>query len=76
MLKKFLIIIILTLSFQSWTNANEIGEFDIDGVSIGDSLLDYVSKDIIKSKTKAFYPNSEKYYLLEFDTQELSFLDQ
>ena len=76
MLKKFLIIIILTFSFQSWTNAYEIGEFDIDGVSIGDSLLDYVSKDIIKSKTKAFYPNSEKYYLLEFDTQELSFLDQ
>ena len=74
--KKFLIIFLLTTNFQLLTNANEIGEFDIDGVSIGDSLLSYTSKDNVKNKTKAFYPNSKKYYLLEFNSQELSFLDQ
>ncbi len=76
MRKLFFLILFLTTNFQLLTNANEIREFDIDGVSVGDSLLDYISKDFIESKTKSFYPNSKKYYVLEFDSQELSFLDR
>ena len=45
------IIIILTtvliLVFQSWTKADDIKDFEIEGMSIGDSLLDYMSKDEI-----------------------------
>ena len=76
MRKLFFLIFFLTTNFQLLTNANEIREFDIDGVSVGDSLLDYISKDFIESKTKSYYPNSKKYYVLEFDSQELSFLDR
>ena len=55
--------------------ADDIKDFDIDGVSIGESLLDYTSKNLIESKSKNYYPNSEEYYLLEFDSNELSFLE-
>ena len=44
------VIIILTLffNFQSLTKAENISDFEIEGISIGDSLLDYLSeKEII-----------------------------
>ena len=40
--------IILILSLQSLTNADEVGDFEIEGISIGDSLLDYFEKKKIK----------------------------
>ncbi len=43
-MKKLIIILILTLSFQSWTKADDVRDFQIEGISIGDSLLDYVDK--------------------------------
>ena len=47
-MKRLLLILILTLSFQSWTKADDVSEFEIEGMSIGDSLLDYLSIDEIK----------------------------
>ncbi len=44
------------------TKADEIGDFEIEGMSIGDSLLSYYSKDEIKeqlSKTKSTRKNTE-----------------
>ena len=36
--------IILILSLQSLTNADEVRDFEIEGIAIGDSLLDYFEK--------------------------------
>ena len=47
-MKRLLLIFILTLSFQTLTKADDIRDFQIEGMSIGDSVLDYVSKDEIK----------------------------
>ena len=47
----FLSVLILILSFQSWTKADDIREFEIEGISIGDSLLDFMSENEIKNKT-------------------------
>ena len=47
-MKRLLLILILTLSFQSWTKADDISDFQIEGMSIGDSLLDYFSKKEIE----------------------------
>ena len=48
-MKRLLLFLILTLSFQTWTMADDIRDFQIEGMSIGDSLLDYFSeKNIIK----------------------------
>ena len=45
----YLSALVLIFSLQSWTKADDISEFEIEGMSIGDSLLDYFSKDEIKS---------------------------
>ncbi|MDC0427853.1 hypothetical protein OAL77_03825, partial [Candidatus Pelagibacter sp.] len=57
-MKKLLITIILLLSFQSWTKADDIRDFEIEGMSIGDSLLDYMTVDEIKKNMKS-YPGSK-----------------
>jgi len=49
-MKRLLLILILTLSFQSWTKADDISDFEIEGMSIGDSLLDYFNEDLIKEE--------------------------
>ena len=36
---------ILNFIFQSWTNADDIRDFEIEGISIGDSALDYFTKE-------------------------------
>ena len=43
-MKRLLLILILMFSFQSWTKADDIRDFQIEGMSIGDSLLDFYSK--------------------------------
>ena len=61
-MKKLLLILILTLSFESWTKADDIKDFELEGMSIGDSLLDLFSKreinKKINSKTTYWYPNN------------------
>ena len=36
-------ILVLILSLQSWTKADDIRDFEIEGMSIGDSLLEFVT---------------------------------
>ena len=43
-MKRLILILIITLSFQSWTIADDIRDFEIEGMSIGDSALDFFSK--------------------------------
>ena len=38
------------LSFQSLTKADDIKDFEIEGISIGDSLLDYFTKNEIQKE--------------------------
>jgi hypothetical protein len=67
-MKKLLLIIILMSSFQSWTMADDIKDFEIEGMSIGDSLLDYFSAEEI---TKTFYYKNKKYF--SFTSSKSSF---
>ena len=46
-MKKLLLILILTLSFQTLAKADDIKDFQIEGISIGDSLLKFSSKNEI-----------------------------
>ena len=48
-MKRLLLILILTLSFQSMTKADDIRDFEIEGISIGDSLLDYFTEEEINN---------------------------
>ena len=43
-MKIFLSVLILIFSIQSLTKADDISDFQIEGISIGDSVLDYFTK--------------------------------
>jgi len=57
-MKNILIVLILIFSFQPLTKANDVKEFEIEGISIGDSLLDYFSK----TKIKEFINHDSSYH--------------
>ena len=62
--KIFLSILLLIFSFQSWSKADDVSEFEIEGMSIGDSALDFVKKDyLLAHKKDWFKSNSEKGWL-------------
>ena len=63
-MKSLLLILILTFSFQTLTKADDIRDFEIEGMSIGDSLLDYFSKSEIDSFKKHYYKGNKKYFRL------------
>jgi hypothetical protein len=50
-MNRLLLILILTFSFQSLLKADDIKDLELEGMSIGDSLLDYYTVNQIKSDT-------------------------
>jgi len=67
------IVLGLTFSLQSWTKADDIRDFEIEGMSIGDSLLDYFSEEEINKKIDneelITCPGSDKYYGMSFGNE-------
>ena len=57
-MKRLLLILVLTLSFQSIAKADDIRDFQIEGMSIGDSLLINMSKKEIDS-TKIYFKTTK-----------------
>ena len=79
-MRVFLAVLVLIFSFQSWTKADDIRDIEIEGMSIGDSLLDYFSEEEIKRNTVDWY-KSDKYTSIEivknfdnYDSLQISFL--
>jgi hypothetical protein len=60
-MKKLLAITILSLCFITPSQANDIRDFQIEGMSIGDSLLDYVTEDNIKENSNPLNIGKKKY---------------
>ena len=62
-MKRLLLIIILTFSFQSWTKADDIRDFQIEGMSLGDSLLDHMNDNMIitemNNKDYSYFYNND-----------------
>jgi hypothetical protein len=70
-MKRLLLTLILSLSFQTLTKADDIRDFEIEGMSIGDNLLSHtstigVTKDTILNKKFLFYEGSKRLALLAF----------
>ena len=55
-MKIFLSILILIFSLQASIKADDIRDFEIEGVSIGDSFLEHFSKNTIKCFYGIFDP--------------------
>ena len=62
-MKKLLLFTFLILGFQTYTIADDIKDFQIEGMSYGESLLDYFDKELIdkekNSKYSTKYKNNE-----------------
>ena len=66
-LSTYLFIILFSFQTSSW--ADDIRDFQIEGMSVGDSLLDYFSKEEIENFLKDkyavnYYPKSKKFFSL------------
>ena len=49
-MKVFLTVLILVFNLQSLSKANDVKDFEIEGITVGDSLLDYYSEKEIKKQ--------------------------
>lgn len=60
LMNKLILIIITIISFQSFSKAEDIKDFQIEGMSIGDSFLDHMSSNEIKSayQNASYYKNN------------------
>ena len=67
-MKRLLIVLILTLSFQSLSKANDIRDFEIEGMSIGDSALEYFTKNELSNEEDLIFYKSKKNKLFKFQT--------
>ena len=63
-LSTYLFLILFSFQASSW--ADDISDFEIEGISIGDSLFDYFSKKEIKDNTNTDYYTNNKYTSVEF----------
>ena len=59
-MKRLLLILVLTFSFQSWTKADDIRDFEINRISIGDSILKFYDINELKSNV-TYWPKSKKH---------------
>ena len=59
-MRVFLSVLILIISFQSWTKADDIRDFQIEGISVGDSALDYFPKSEIEQKERGGFVYEKK----------------
>ena len=62
----FLTILILIFNFHSLTKADDINEFEIEGISVGDSLLNHFSEKEILEGLNYDYYDSKIFIKVEF----------
>ena len=53
-MRVFIAVLVLIFSLQSWTRADDIRDFQIEGMNIGKSILDYYSEKEIKKNIKSY----------------------
>ena len=66
-MKKFLLITILIINTCNHSLANSLKDFEIEGVSIGESLLDYVTEKEINSIQAGFKYKTDKFRTYRFE---------
>jgi hypothetical protein len=65
-MKRLLLILILTFSFQTLSKADDIRDFEIEGFSIGDNLINYMTKNEIINSDEGHYPKDSEFFEVEY----------
>ena len=73
-MRVFIAVLVLIFSLQSWTKAEDISDFEVEGMSIGDSLLDFVSISKIENNKNNYFINN-KYTSVNFNNISKIFED-
>ena len=64
-MRKILITVILIFGFQSFTKADDIRDFEIEGVSVGDRLFDHITyKQFNDWEDYKFYYKDDKFVVM------------
>ena len=75
-MKRLLIYLFLGLFLTTPSQADDIRDFEIEGMNVGDSLLDYYSKREIENGTTTFYPKSKDFFTLSILNSKSDTYDQ
>ena len=68
-MKIFIVVLFFILSLHSLSKADNIRDFEIERMSIGDSLLDYISEDEIKGRETDLQGITDK-HISELNSQQ------
>ena len=74
-MRLFLSFLILIFTIQSWTKADDIKDFEIEGMSINKSALYFMTVDEIVNNTLPYFETKRKYYISSF-VGDLKLYDQ
>ena len=64
MMSRIILTLIILFNFQSFTKADDIKDFQIEGMSIGDRLLDHIDINTINNSRKYEY-YSDKFFTID-----------
>ena len=62
-----ILLLILIIGFNSIARADKINDFEIERLSIGSSLLNFMSEKEIKKNIRNYVPTSSGYYVVGYD---------
>jgi len=74
-MKKFLVILILIFTLQLPSQADDIRDFQIEGMKIGDSLLDYFSEKEIMANNRNYSEKKTFFYVVSSGNLDLKDYD-
>ncbi len=76
-MRVFIIVLVLIFSLQSWVKADDVRDFQIEGMSIGDSLLNFFSEKKITNSIVNWYDDLEKnrYIAIALDSENFKQYD-
>ena len=74
-MKKLLLILVLLFSFQPLSTADDIRNFQIEGISIGDSLLDFYNKRQINNFSNYDHLPSDMKFRIADDERKIGSYD-
>lgn len=65
-----ILLLILIIGFNSIAIADKINDFEIERLSIGSSLLNFMSEKDIKKNIRNYVPTSSGYYVVGYDNTD------
>ena len=63
----FFTALFIILSLQSYSRADNIKEIELDGMSLGSSLLNFTSENEIKKNKLNYFEDERQYYVVFYD---------